>query len=152
MLALTFQIGADRVALDIRSVVEVVPRVHLQRPAGGPTWLAGLFVCRGHVIPVIDLHRLAGVGDCPAHLSSRIIVIEPEGGRRVGLLAAQVAEVRELAVSETALFSYADAGQLDLGPSMAEGGSLVRLLDPDRLLPEALRRQVAALPKEATCL
>ena len=51
MLALTFQIGATRLALDIHRVREVVPRVHLERVAGGPAWLAGMFVYRGGVVP-----------------------------------------------------------------------------------------------------
>ena len=58
MLALTFAAGGDRLALDIRRVAEVVPRVRLAPLAGAPAWLAGTFVYRGQVVPVIDLHRL----------------------------------------------------------------------------------------------
>src|SRR5579883_3328716 len=95
MLALTFQIGPNRLALDVRRAREVVPRVHLEPVAGGPDWLAGLFVYRGRVVPVIDLHRLLGAGDCPPHLSSRIILVPlGEDGALVGLLAAGVADVR----------------------------------------------------------
>ena len=47
MQSLAFQVGDDPVALDIRSVVEVVPRVRLRQPVGGPSWLVGLFVYRG---------------------------------------------------------------------------------------------------------
>ncbi len=153
MLALTFQIGNDRMALDIRRVVEVVPRVRLQRPALSPPWLAGLFVCRGRVVPVVDLYQLSGLGECPPHLSSRIILIETRGasGRWIGLLAAQVAEVRELNIPAAPSMNYAIPGQADLGPVAAEGGTLIRLLNPDRLLPEALRQQVADLPKELPC-
>ena len=52
-----------------------------------------MFVYRGRVVPVVDLHALAGVGECPPHLSSRIILFPfpldvPES--LVGLLATQV--------------------------------------------------------------
>ncbi|MBY0229745.1 MAG: chemotaxis protein CheW, partial [Gemmataceae bacterium] len=47
MLALTFQIGDNRLALDIRRVREVVPRVELRRAPSAPAWLAGEFVYRG---------------------------------------------------------------------------------------------------------
>jgi chemotaxis-related protein WspB len=40
----------------------VVPRVPLRAAVGGPPWLAGVFVCRGQVVPVIDLHRLMEAG------------------------------------------------------------------------------------------
>src|SRR5579871_3177437 len=66
MLALTFQAGPDRVAVDVRRVREVVPRVPLTPAAGTPDWVAGVFVYRGRVVPVIDLYRLTGAGPCPA--------------------------------------------------------------------------------------
>jgi len=99
MLVLTCQIGDDRLALDVRRVREVVPRVRLQRVAGSPAWLAGVFIYRGSVVPVIDLHRLIGTEECPLRLSSRIILVphRVEGEERLlGLLAAQVADIREL--------------------------------------------------------
>src|SRR5215207_737208 len=112
MLVLTFQVGNDRLALDIRRVREVVPRVQLDRSAGSPAWLAGMFVYRGRVVPVIDLHRLLGAGECPPHLSSRIILVplgfcpvgtptaptaaELADEHLVGLLAARVADIREV--------------------------------------------------------
>src|SRR5437868_3285926 len=99
MLVLTFQVGQERLALDVRRIIEVVPRVRLQRPAGAPEWLAGLFVYRGFVLPVIDLHSLAAAGPCPPCLSSRIIIVPHfwQGEQRLlGLLAAQVADVRDI--------------------------------------------------------
>ena len=90
MLALLFQIGSDRLALDVRRIKEVVPRVPLQTLACSPPGLAGTFIYRGRVIPVVDLHRLAGVGECPPHLSSRIILVPQPGsadGRLLGLLS-----------------------------------------------------------------
>ncbi|MEI7686571.1 MAG: chemotaxis protein CheW, partial [Planctomycetota bacterium] len=104
MLALTFQIGDEKLAIDIRRVREVVPRVRLLRVSGNPHWQAGVFVYRGEVVPVIDLHRLAGAEPCPPHLSSRIILIAARRGeseeRLVGLLASQVADTRELPAQE----------------------------------------------------
>src|SRR5437870_8208063 len=101
MLVLTFRVGAEPVGLDIRRVREVVPRVCLQPVSGAPGWLAGVFVYRGQVVPVIDLYRLVGGPECPPHLSSRIILVPyhgPEGGEQlVGLLASQVADIREVA-------------------------------------------------------
>src|SRR5262245_62513254 len=109
MLALTFMAGRDRLALDIRRVAEVVPRVRLAPLAGAPAWLAGTFVYRGGVVPVIDLHHLAGAGECPELLSSRIILV-PVGGRLLGLLAARVADLREIDPAAAAA-GLTDAGQ-----------------------------------------
>jgi chemotaxis-related protein WspB len=134
MLALTFQVGSDRVAVDVRRVREVVPRVRLAAVSGGPDWVAGAFVYRGRVVPVIDLHRLAGLGECPAQLSSRIILLPVPGAEPdalVGLLATQVANVRELAVPTNPQPGPPSAS---LGQAVADGGAILRVLDPDRFL------------------
>jgi chemotaxis-related protein WspB len=145
VLALTFQIGGDRLALDIRQVREVVPRVRLARPAGAPPWLAGTFVYRGRAIPVIDLHRLMNAGECPPHLSSRIILVTRPGpgGEEslLGLLAARVADIRDVPAQRQAL----PAGAA-LGEAVVLDGALLHLIDLDRLLPEAARGGPAALP------
>jgi chemotaxis-related protein WspB len=148
MLVLTFHIGDDRLALDIRSVREVVPRVRLDRPAGSPDWLAGLFVYRGRVVPVIDLHRLLGAGDCPPHLASRIILVplgRPDGGETLlGLLAARVADLREVQPGQRTFPGLGVPGRPGLGATFVEDGRIVHLLDLDHLLPEPLRRLLPA--------
>ena len=149
MLALTFQVGADRVAVDVRRVREVVPRVHLRQPAGSPSWLAGLFVHRGRVVPVVDLFRLTGAGDCPLHLSSRIILVsrvDMDDGL-LGLLATQVADLREIDMAGASAIDVTAMHQPRLGVLVAEGAGMIRILDPDRLLPEgALASLRAATP------
>jgi chemotaxis-related protein WspB len=131
MLALTFQIGSDRVALDVRRVRRVVPRVKLAPAPPGARGLAGQFVYRGQVVPVVDFFQLAGAGECPARLSSRIVLVpradDPE--RLVGLLATQVADIRELPVPPASV----DA-PFGLGPPVADGAAMLRHLDVDRLL------------------
>lgn len=135
MLALTFQVGSDRVAVDVRRVREVVPQVRLSPVTGGPRWVAGGFVYRGRVVPVIDLHRLTGAGECPQHLSSRIILIpHPAGGDAlVGLLATQVADIRDLP-DDTAVSPASPGTDHGFGPPLADGTGMLRILDPDRLL------------------
>jgi chemotaxis-related protein WspB len=144
-----FQIGRDRLALDIRRVKEVVPRVRLQPLAGAPPWLAGVLVYRGRTVPVLDLHRLVGAGDCPPHLSSRII-LTPHGGedRLLGLLAAQVADLRDVP-EPTHTARLTGPGQPDLGTTVINEGGLLHLLDLDRLLPEPVRQFLAMTPREA---
>jgi chemotaxis-related protein WspB len=169
MLVLTFQIGNDRLALDIRRVREVVPRVQLERVAGSPAWLAGLFVYRGRVVPVLDLHRLLNAGECPPHLSSRIILVpldaspltpqpplpprgegeQDSGEVLVGLLAAQVADIREVQPGARPVSGFNAPGQPDLGLTLVEEGGILHLLELDRLLPEPVQRLVKRLPGPA---
>src|SRR3954462_12123550 len=142
MLVLTFQIGDDKLALNAQRVCEVAPRVNLQRVHGGPEWLAGVFVYRGEVVPVVDLHRLAGAPACPPHLSSRIILVRPRrpagDERLVGLLASRVDDTREFTPQGRSLPGR--SGDVDLGPLHAAGEGTLRLFDPDRFLSEAAWR------------
>lgn len=144
MLVLTFQVGNDRFALDIRRVREVVPRVQLERPLGSPAWLAGMFIYRGQVVPVLDLHRLLGAGECSPHLSSRIILVpiasQLQTETLVGLLAAQVASIREIQPTGPSLPRLQASDQPELGTTMVDDSAIVHLLDLDRLLPESLRK------------
>jgi chemotaxis-related protein WspB len=152
MLVLTFQVGREAFALDIRRVREVVPRVRLRPVSGAPDWLAGLFVYRGQPVPVLDLHRLAGAGECPPHLSSRIILVPHGGGDGpeglLGLLATQAADIREVSADARPLAGLAGEAGPDLGAVVADGTGLLRLLDPDKLLGGAAWRELLALPAE----
>jgi len=131
MLALTFQIGSDCVALDVRRVRRVIPRVKLAPAPSGARGIAGQFVYRGQVVPVVDFFRLAGAGECPAHLSSRIVLVQwpSDSDRLVGLLATQVADIRDLPAPP----SDADSPQ-GFGPPVADGQAMIRHLNVDRLL------------------
>jgi len=136
MLALIFQVGKDKVAVDVRRIREVVPRVQLSAVNGGPPWMAGVFVYHGRVVPVVDLHKLTGAGECPPHLSSRIILFPwpldaPES--LVGLLATQVADIREVR-SGLVQPIPGEPGKPGLGPALADGQGILRILDPDWLL------------------
>jgi len=137
MLALMFQVGHDTVAVDVRHVREVVPRVRLSVVNGSPAWMAGVFVYRGQVVPVVDLHKLTGAGECPPHLSSRIILFPwpvnaPES--LVGLLATQVAEIREISEGNLQSTSSGSRGQPSLGQALPDGHGIIRILDPEWLL------------------
>jgi chemotaxis-related protein WspB len=75
MLLLTFIAGANRYAVDVARVVELVPRVELRAVPHAPAYLAGLLGYRGQVVPVIDLGVLLGAAPCQDRLSTRIILV-----------------------------------------------------------------------------
>lgn len=145
MLALIFQVGPDRVAVDVRRMREVVPRVRLSPVTGGPAWVAGQFVYRVRVVPVVDLYALTAAGPCPPHLSSRIILFPwptPESDSLVGLLATQVAEIREVPASQT---GGAEAESSGLGPAVPDGQDILRILDPTVLLSKLAGRSTGLI-------
>ncbi len=158
MLVLTFQVGSDHLALEVSRVHEIVPWVRLQPVACSPPWLAGVFIYRGQVVPVIALHRLLGIGECPVHLSTRIILVPHVFDRQerlVGLLAAKVADVRELqplSSTPTRLVPKLEfgneSGQPDLGPVLVDGQEIIHLVDLHQLLPGSYGQELALVSKE----
>ena len=75
MLLLTFTVGANRYAIDVVRVVEVLPRVDLRTIAHAPASLAGLLEYRGKIVPVVDLGLLLDVTPSRDCLSTRIILV-----------------------------------------------------------------------------
>jgi chemotaxis-related protein WspB len=75
MLLLTFTAGANRYAIDVVRIVELVPRVALRSIPRAPAFLAGLLGYRGKVVPVIDLCLLLDLAPCRDCLSTRIILV-----------------------------------------------------------------------------
>ncbi|MBX7103884.1 MAG: chemotaxis protein CheW [Gemmataceae bacterium] len=142
MLVLAFQVGSESVGLDIRRVHAVVPRVRLQPVSGSPAWLAGAFVYRGVMVPVVDLCQLIGAGECPPELSSRIVLIHRDDSsgtaNLLGLLAAHVADIREIDGDLTAAQPLSGREAINLGPTLVDGTTIMRLLDPDRLFPRQM--------------
>ncbi len=93
MLVLMCESGDSRYALDTSCVVEVVSFVRLEKIAGTPTWLPGMFVYRGRAVHVADLTHLTTDQPCPRRWNSRIIVAKfdlPNMPVVLGLLAERV--------------------------------------------------------------
>lgn len=135
MLLLMCQAGANRYAIDTRSVVEVVACVDCQPVPDAPAWLAGVFAYRGRAIPLVDLTRLLADQSCPRRANSRIILVRcaakgvPEP---IGLLAERVT----IAEIELAATTAADPPRHEArGPILFDRRGMFQLLDLTRLLP-----------------
>ena len=71
MLLLSLKAGANRYAIDVMRVIELVPRVELRTIPHAPPFLAGLLGYRGKVIPVLDLGLLLDSGPHAVIASAR---------------------------------------------------------------------------------
>lgn len=138
VLALLFEIDGQRYALDARHVVEVIARVELRPIHRSPAELAGAFVYRGEVTPVVDLGLLIAGRRCPERLSSRILITKLPSGSgtwTVGLLAEHVTEAVRLEPGET--WSASDPARQD--ESAADGARMIRMLQPEAVVDPAWR-------------
>lgn len=143
MLLLVFHLDRDRYAIDAAQVVSVLPLVQIKTIPQAPAAVAGLFDCRGELVPVIDLCQLALGRAARQLLSTRIIVVDYPGDdgrlRKLGLIAEQVLETlrRDAHEFETSGVDSPDAAYLGAVASDAHGP--IQLIGVRELLPESVR-------------
>lgn len=146
MLALAFRAGDADLAIAVRHIVEVLPRVPLRPPLLAPPSVLGLLPFRGVLAPVVDLCHLV-TGAPAAHvLGTRIIVVQivQLGAQRViGILAENVSELIECGPTTAGLHLREHAW---LGEHLETVPGLPQLVDPAELLPDALQALFIAAP------
>jgi chemotaxis-related protein WspB len=81
-------------AIDARSIVEVLPPVSCLPALGAPGWVRGLFCYRGALTPLVDAATLLGAAREPDRMSNRILVIR--GGAEGSLVGLWVESVLEI--------------------------------------------------------
>jgi purine-binding chemotaxis protein CheW len=141
---LTFTLGEEVFALDIRSVREIIQVGPMTTVPLMPGFVRGVINLRGAVVPVIDLH--ARFGRAPARLGKKscIVIFDAQGassahGERaerveLGLLVDAVSEVIEIAAEQIEPPpNFGTSVRRDFIRGMGKVGSrFVILLEPDR--------------------
>jgi chemotaxis-related protein WspB len=131
MLFLLLQLGPDRYAIAARDVVEVLPLVEIKRLPQTPPEIAGLFTYRGAPVPLLDLCQLAYGVPARARLSTRILLVNCQQGRLLGLIAE----------GATAMLRCEPAAPW-LGPVIRDERGIVQRIEWQQLLTPALRERL----------
>jgi chemotaxis-related protein WspB len=138
VLALLFELGNDRYALDTANVIEVLPLVHLRQLSAAPSAVAGVFDFRGTPVPAIDLAQLTLGRPAEPRLSTRIIVVstsaEGGGARTIGLIAERATTAARRDASEFVWIRVDDDQSRYLGPVATDERGLLQLVDLGQLL------------------
>ena len=97
-LAVIWRFAGLLMAIDARSIVEVLPPVSSRPSLGAPQWVRGLFTYRGSLIPLVDAAMLLGAAPEPDRMANRVLVlrITPEDSPiqwPIGLWVQAVLEV-----------------------------------------------------------
>jgi chemotaxis-related protein WspB len=135
MLFLTFQLGADRYALEAARVLEVLAMVELGKIVGAPVGTAGEFDYHGASVPVLDLCLLALGRPSNLRLSTRILLLkhesQPGSMWPLGLIVEHATELVPKQLGEFTMVGDALVAQDPRGR--------LRLLQLDKLLTDELR-------------
>lgn len=141
MLFLLFQLGDDRYAIDVEQVAEVLPLLDLKAFPLAPRGVAGAFDYHGSPVPVIDLSEVMLGRPARRWLSTRLILVQYAGGRRLlGVIAERATETLRCERAEFVDSGVASDGAPSLGPVRADARGLVQWIEVDSLLPEAVRQ------------
>ena len=153
VLFLLFQLGADRYAIDVHQVAEVLPMLAVKQVPQAPEAVRGVFDYRGASVPLIDLSELALGRPAQPRLSTRIIVVhypDQHGGMRLlGLLAEHVTEMMSRNAGD-----FHDSGvglphAKYLGRVASDARGLVQCIEVAHLLPVPLQELLFNAPVAA---
>jgi chemotaxis-related protein WspB len=143
MLFLLFQLGADRYALDVSQVVEVLPMVRIRVMLRSPPGVAGTINYRGAHVPVVDLSELALGRPAVPRLSTRIILVncsEQAGkSRLLGLIAENATETMRKEPTDFAPSGIDNADAPYLGPIAMGPHGMVQRIELNGLLSASMR-------------
>jgi len=127
MVYLSFQIGADRYALESSGIVSVEPCVRLKRIPQAVAGVAGVFNYHGEPVPVVDLSAMALGQPAQESLSTRMIVVRYEGDRLLGLLAERAVDTVRYQDADFQDSGVSGAPYLGLVATDSSGGVVQRV-------------------------
>jgi len=134
---LTFLLGEEAFALDIRSVREIIQQGHMTPVPLMPNFVRGVINLRGAVVPVIDLHARFGRPAATLGKKTCIVIFDSlRDGERVelGLLVDAVSEVVDIAGDDIEPPpNFGASVRRDFIRGMGKlGPRFVIILDPDK--------------------
>jgi purine-binding chemotaxis protein CheW len=136
---LTFSLGDEVFAMDIRSVREIIQYGSLTVVPLMPAFVRGVINLRGAVVPVIDLQSRFGRNVAQVGKKTCVIIFDvgPDGDRvELGLLVDAVSEVIDIGTAQIEpppQFGTTIAREFILGLGKV-GSEFIVILEPERAL------------------
>lgn len=136
---LTFALGSEMFASDIRGIKEIIEYAGLTTVPMMPAFIRGVINLRGAVVPVVDLS--VRFGRAPTALTRRTCIVIMEAGRDearhdIGVVVDAVSEVLEIPASRIEpppIFGTRIRAEFISGMALLEAGFAI-VLDVERVL------------------
>ncbi|NBA94497.1 chemotaxis protein CheW [Pseudomonas sp. R5(2019)] len=143
-LFLTFRIGAERFALAVTEVAEVLPLQTFKPIAQTPHWVRGVFAHRGELVPVIDMSALSFGQSAPQRTSTRLVLVHYRFDplRPQLLLGLILEQATDTLRCDPALFRDTGLDNRDapyLGSVLEDEKGLLQWVSVQALLPDSVR-------------
>lgn len=115
---LIFGIGKELYAIHVTSVSNIIVTPAITRVPNAPAFYSGIINLRGEIIPVMNMRRRLGKMDDSNAQNSRIIILNLEDGKHLGIIVDEVNEV----------ISFSDEELESPTPFMGDKDSIVRAI------------------------
>ena len=135
---LTFTLGAEKYAVDVAHIREILEYTTITRLPQAPEFMRGVINLRGSVVPVVDLRQKFGMSPTEQTIATSIIVVEillDNETILIGALADSVQEVLELEPEQ-----IEESPRIGVGPQVdfirgmgRNNGQFIMLLDIDKV-------------------
>lgn len=100
-----FSLDNETYGINVKKIREVLRVGTIRQVPGAPSNVIGVINVRGVIVTVIDTRRLYGLGSKQPDDFSRIIIVELDEDRAVGLMVDQVREVKDIPESRVDLMA-----------------------------------------------
>lgn len=93
---LTFQLGDDYFAVNVKNVLEVLEQQHITFVPRAPAHILGIINFRGQILPVVDTRFRFGLDGYDKNTKNSVIVFEIKGESEVTTIAATADAVKDV--------------------------------------------------------
>jgi purine-binding chemotaxis protein CheW len=134
---LVFRVGAERFAVALASIDEVIESPELQRMPDAPAHVRGVATVRGELLSIYDPFALLGAPPAPAATAgpgATLVFSRAGGGHRVGLAVDDVYDAMAIDRDELRGVPGSDGSDGALLGLVRRGADLIGVLDVEALL------------------
>jgi chemotaxis signal transduction protein len=125
---LTFCLGAERYAIDLTELSEVVSLAQLTQVPGSAAELFGIINVRGEIVPVVDIAHIIGLPKTATDVKGYVLLLH-HAKCEVGLVVEQIGEVRALKKQEVADMNRNQSGPSNFVQGVIKDGTAVLNLE-----------------------
>lgn len=105
-----FKLDSEVYGINVKKIREVLRVGTIRNVPGAPSQVVGVINVRGVIVTVVDTRRVYGLASKPADDYSRIVIVEIDEDRAVGLMVDKVKEVKDIPESRVDLMATSRDG------------------------------------------
>lgn len=138
-MLITFHIGPGRYAMQVGSIIEIIPLINLEEIPLTEKYIKGVFNYRGNPAPVLDLCQLYAGMPYEDKMSTRIMIVrfmdENNNPHVLGLIAEKITESLNMGIEQFKTSGINVEGAPSLQGVASDENGLIQLVDANKILP-----------------